>query len=246
MNYIVLGLAIVIIVLIVVLYIYFTNKATTLVSSTALTKPAPAIPINNPTSTRYAYGLWININTWSKECTHIIFSVSNSLVLYLSPNTPALYCDVVMSDNKVQTVTITDNFPLQKWTHIIVSMDNQFMDIYMNGKLLISQRLYKPAGATASDISAQPAAPGKGAEVTVGGSLAKWTVGNKYPINNTAKGESFDAFITKFIRWTEPMDPQTAWTTYMGGSGSSFSATTYNLNMNLLKNNVQTSTLSLF
>ena len=245
MNYIVLGLAIVIIVLLVVLYMYYTNKATTLVSNTALTKPVPTITINSPTSTRYAYGLWVNIHSWSKECTNIIFSVSNSLVLYLSNNTPVLYCDVLMSDNTtVQTVTITDNFPLQKWTHIIVSMDNQFMDIYMNGKLLISQRLYKPASN--NDVAVQPAAPGKDAKVTVGCPLDSTWGTRKVPSKNTKTGTSFDAFITKFIRWTEPMDPQTAWSTYMSGSGNSFSSTTYNLNMNLLKNNVKTSTLTLF
>jgi hypothetical protein len=222
---------------------YYTNNASTLVASTNLTQSPPSMAINNPTSTRYAYGIWFYMNTWDTASQHIIFSISNSLVLYLDANTPTLYCDVVMSDKSIQTVTITNNFPIQKWTHIIISMDNQFMDIYMNGKLLMSQRLYKMGSNGANTI---PAAPGKDAQATVGGGLdTKWTVESK-PSKNSNAATSYDAFVTKFKRWTDPMDPNTAWTTYVSGSGNSFSTNTYNLSMNLLKNNVQTSTFTLF
>ena len=33
---------------------------------------------------------------------------------------------------------ITDNLPLQTWVHLIVSIDNTFVDVYMNGKLIKS------------------------------------------------------------------------------------------------------------
>jgi hypothetical protein len=33
---------------------------------------------------------------------------------------------------------ITDNLPLQTWVHLIVSVDNTFVDIYINGKLVKS------------------------------------------------------------------------------------------------------------
>jgi hypothetical protein len=37
-----------------------------------------------------------------------------------------------------QEQLITDNLPLQTWVHLIVSVDNTFVDIYMNGKLVKS------------------------------------------------------------------------------------------------------------
>ena len=35
---------------------------------------------------------------------------------------------------------ITDNFPLQKWVCIGLSVDSQFVDGYIDGKLIRSQR----------------------------------------------------------------------------------------------------------
>jgi hypothetical protein len=37
-----------------------------------------------------------------------------------------------------KTVVVTDNFPLQTWAHVIVSVDNSYIDVYLNGKLLKS------------------------------------------------------------------------------------------------------------
>jgi hypothetical protein len=42
------------------------------------------------------------------------------------------------STSAPKSVTITDNFPLQTWVHLIVSVDDKYVDIYMNGKLIKS------------------------------------------------------------------------------------------------------------
>ena len=36
---------------------------------------------------------------------------------------------------------ITNNFPIQKWTYVIVSVDNQIIDTYLDGKLVSSTKL---------------------------------------------------------------------------------------------------------
>ena len=35
-------------------------------------------------------------------------------------------------------MTISDNIPFQTWVHVIVSVDNSFVDVYLNGKLIKS------------------------------------------------------------------------------------------------------------
>jgi len=52
------------------------------------------------------------------------------------------------------STTITDNFPFQSWVHLIVSVENNFIDIYMNGKLIksIKDTLSKPSSTKQVDF----------------------------------------------------------------------------------------------
>jgi hypothetical protein len=253
MNYIVLGLAIVVIVLIVILYLNSSKSSTTLSANASLVVSPPKIPVtDNATSTRYAYSIWININSWdnTKSSNNIIFSVPDSLLLFLDESAPILYCSVVMANSTVAVIQITDNFPLQKWTHVIVSMDSEIMDIYMNGKLTMSQRLYITDGKV---IPNKPWGGSSEAEHSLYlGRMVNTLSGiDAKLLNGVPKKsiDSFDAYIAKFYRWSIPMNPDTAWSTYRSGSGSSYSSGGtggYNINMGILKNNVQTSTFSIF
>jgi hypothetical protein len=239
MNPIVIILAVVVIVLVVVLYYFFSATATTLVPTASLKTVAPAItPLVNPTYTSYSYGIWVNVNTWDSNVDKTIFSRQNNIRLYLDKNTPTLKCDIMMSNNQTQTMIITDNFPIQKWTHVIVSMDNQFMDIYLDGKLVKSQRFYTPSSGG-----------------TTVGIMPKQPLDNPVPVflgnsdSTLAPFTPFDAYVANFTRWTTPMDPQTAWNTYMSGNGGNSItklASSYNVNLSILKNNVQTATYSLY
>lgn len=44
-------------------------------------------------------------------------------------------CTTSRQANEKGTIVITDNFPIQTWVHVIVSVDNAYIDCYMNGKL---------------------------------------------------------------------------------------------------------------
>jgi hypothetical protein len=115
---------------------------------------------------------------------------------------------------------ITNNFPLQKWVNITVSMDNQFADAYIDGKLVRSQRFYKKIGDNSDAIPIVP--PDKEVPVYLGNTDGK-----------------FDAYATQFKRWTEPMDPETAWDLYMKGNGSSKMASALNdigIDLSILQN----------
>jgi hypothetical protein len=225
---------ILIVVLIFILYRYYSNTASTLQSTASLNGGAlPAIPISDsPTSARYAYSIWVYVNTWDNQRDKILFSRNGNLVLTLDKAQPTLQCKVSMQDGTTQSVKLTDNFPIQKWVNIIVSFDGQFFDGYLNGKLVTSQRFGNPATG-AIVLPANP--PDKSVPVYLG------YAGTPAYVNQ-------DIYIGLFKRWTSPMDPQTAWNTYMSGNGQSTTSqwSAYGIDLSLLKNSVEQSRFSLF
>jgi len=153
-------LGIIIVVLIYVLYKYFTTSTATLGSlvdlsktnsNTAFTKKED---LKDPTTTRYSYGLWLYIDTWNSDSGKTIFyrkaSISTDtnpvydIRLYLETSSPTLKCSfytTTTDTSKTETITITTNFPIQKWVYITVSVDNKIIDCYIDGKLVTSQQL---------------------------------------------------------------------------------------------------------
>jgi len=236
MNKIVIVLAIVILVLIIILYKYFTSQTSTLVSVANLNKPpAPITTIAEPTNVSYAYGIWVYVNSWNNGAPKTIFSNPGNLKVYLQPSAPTLCVDITMSPGSPQpttTILVNTNFPLQKWVCIIVSVDNQYVDTYIDGKLLVSQR----ALVTSSAGSFPPATPPATPSITLGNS-------------STDNPPTWDAYVATFQRWTAPVNPQTAWSTYTYGNSNSNLVNTlksYNVDVTVLKNNIQQTQFSLF
>lgn len=246
-------LGIVIIILIYVLFKYFTSTATTLQSSlTDLKIVQPAITkITNPTNTQYAYGLWVYVNNWDQNKNKVFFSQGGVLSAYLLKDKPALCIDVTMSDTTTMSTIITQNFPLQKWVYIIVSLDNQFLDVYLDGKLVKSSRLSNNNG------SIFPAVPGNTPQVFLGNSNTANRLFNGISgtnVNPPATSDlvtsfnPFNAFATYFYRWNVAMDPGTAWRYYMKGNGQNTllgNMSAYGVNMQLTQNSVVASTYAL-
>jgi hypothetical protein len=221
MNTVAIILAIVVVLLFYILYNFFLLKSTELTASADLNGVPPAIPITNgANSLRYAYGIWIYVNSWSSG-SKTIFSRPDNITLSLDSGSPVLNCDFTLNDTAKTktTVKITDNFPLQKWTHIVVSVDNQYVDAYLDGKLIKS-------GRVGSDT----------------------TMPNSPTGDNIVIGSNWDAHVSKFQYWAEPIDPQTVWTEYMDGNGqgnvTSF-ASSYGIDLSILKDNVKQSTYNI-
>jgi len=206
----IIGLVVLFFVVMLYIYIHYGSVSTTLMMDADLNKIIDPISIAyDATSTNYSYGLWIYINTWDPNANKNMITNRGSLRLYLDKQAPVLKCDIKMSNGTVKTLEITDNFPIQKWTHVIISANNQFIDGYVNGKLMKSQRFYSPAtDNTAAVLPATPKAKGK---VILG---------------NVGRG--YDASVTGFKRWNAPMDPETAWDTYtIGARGIDFISRIY-------------------
>ena len=226
MNIVAIILAIVVVLLFYILYSFFVVKSTEITKSANLNATNPPIPIKNGSiSTRYAYGIWIYVNSWNTNVVKTVFSRSNNIKLYLDSNAPILKCDITMTGESttkpVKTLEITDNFPLQKWTHVTVSVDNQYVDEYLDGKLIKSGRMF--------DGTSGPASP----------DTSPMIMG----------GNPFDAYVSKFQYWPEPIDPQTIWSEYMKGNGQSNVTnfmSSYGINLSIIKDNIEQSKYSLF
>jgi len=112
-------------------------------------------------------------------------TVFKNISLYVEGSSPTLKVDYVKNNDMVAgslptpctgfiqsfqkgTLVITDNFPIQTWVHIIVSVDNNYIDTYINGKLTKS---IKEKDGIYAPLKTSPLTFG----VSAGTSLAKLT-----------------------------------------------------------------------
>lgn len=230
MNYVVIILGVIVILLIYLLVQVITATSVELTSSANLNDDITAISVrNNPTSSRYAYGLWIYVNSWDMGATKTIFNRNQNIKLYLDSSAPILKCDITMSDDTAKSFEITDNFPLQKWVWIIVSVDNQYVDSYLDGKLVKSGRAYFEGETTGMIAPKIP--PDNTVQMKLGG------------------GSRWDAYASKFKHWSGPVNPEEAHSTYLEGNGqSSFNNyfSRYGLDILIKKDDVEQTKLSIF
>lgn len=236
-------LLVIILLLVYVLYAYLTGTVSKLIQTASLkTQVPPITQIDSAKNSRYGYSIWVYVNTWTNNSRKTIFSRPNSLRLYLDNSSPTLKLDLAMNGALVNnappmmTMNITNNFPLQKWVCIGVSVDNQFVDAYLDGKLIKSQRFYSQIGAAApAPISESfPMTPPDAA-------ISPVYLGNGEPVAGQTYAP-FDAFVSEFKRWSVPIDPQSAWDTYLAGNGSngiSRAFSSYGIDVSVLKNNVE-------
>jgi hypothetical protein len=215
--------------LIYILYVYFVKKSAVIATSASLKtgNNQPITTLNSGTSTRYAYGIWVYVNTWDTTTTKIIFHrQGESIIVYLDANQPSLYCHITTTAAPTSTsaasptvIMITDNFPVQKWVYVVVSVDTTIVDCYLDGKLTTSTKLPGPS-------------------VSPGLSTAD-------PI---LLGSGWDAYIAGFNNWAGPIGPQEAWDSYLAGNGSTVSRffSSYGMTVSISKDNVQQSSYKVF
>ncbi len=215
-------LAVIAITLFYFLYSYFSSKPTELAAIADLsTGTNPVIVLGSGVS-RYAYGIWVYVDNWSNSSGNIktIFERANNISLTLDSNTPTLKCNIATTtDAVVVPISITDNFPIQKWTYVVISVDGSYIDCYLDGKL-VKSKLIK------DNTNGIPVAPVKTAQVTLG---------------------QFDAHISKFKYWKAPVNTEDVWAAYKEGNGQSAlmnNLTSYAANVTILKDGIVQNTFS--
>jgi hypothetical protein len=221
MNPVVIILGILIVIVIYLLYVYLYPSNYIIANAANLAKDNPPITdIKNPSSSRYALGVWINISSFTNTNILKIYSRNDSagITLQVNPSSGPNLEFLINSGNTLNTIRITDNFPIQKWVCVIVSVDNQFIDTYIDGKLVVSTKITETISPYSNDITSTPLRLGSG-----------------------------DATIARFTQWTKPINPQEAYDYYMSGNGiGGYISSNYGAKLNIIKDNVLSSEIKLF
>ena len=215
---IILGIVIVVILFFVIRYYFFsTNSLLNYVDLSTMPADISSNIITNPNSILYSFGSWIYVDNFSNS---VIYSYvqgggtnygESSRIFSLTlgggmndgnKDRPILTAYVAGTSGlnfAVNSVIITTNLPIQKWVHVVVSVDTMYIDCYLDGKLVISSpvknQITKGPLTTPAITFAQPSGLG-------------YTPGPKIKI-------------TKLTRWDHPLDPQTVWNEYYAGNGLS-------------------------
>lgn len=216
MNYLAIGLAIIIIIILYNVYYYFTNN--TLTSGLQeLNKPLTITydKLINPNSLTYSYQTWIYLSSPTANSTQIFYRGNNSgeksyseFEVDISGQTLILKAGTGSSQPN-QIMSITTNFPIQKWTYLVINVTNlKTFEAYINGKLT------------------------KTVNVSTGDSLVPTFRTSSLYIGNTG----LTGYVTKFTRLPKTVDAKTIWQTYLNGNGLSSmlsSLMPYGLNMSI-------------
>jgi len=101
------------------------------------------IPIEVSNSDEFSYGMWLNINKLGQN--NIIFDRPNELKFFIENS-------ALKIDRGTNNYEIMSNFPLQKWVHLIVTVENiktekSFVNAYIDGKMVRSYQIPYLKGA---------------------------------------------------------------------------------------------------
>ena len=219
MNLIIITLSILLLFLLFILIMYFSNNSTKLVKQSSLLTSNAVIPItSSPSSSRYAFGIWVYVKSWNNNIKPI-FEFPGKMKIYLDASAPTL--SVSIKTNTSSTVmNLTQNFPLQKWTYITVSVDNSYIDAYLDGKMVKSIKI--------EEIQSDYSEP----NIYLGGKV----------------NIPSDIQVSNFLRWSNALTPQDVWKQFIKGNGGNWVKTVfsqYALDLNLKKDSSIAATFNL-
>ena len=138
---------IVVLLIIILRVIYYAGYSAQLLMDLSKANASVAFAdIKNPTSKSFTYSMWIYVNDWGSGdkyiCEAKVAALSN-FKLWFHRTQPKLSVSINTTDTSsaVKTIVITDNFPVQRWVYIVVSVESQIVDCYLDGKLVKSYQL---------------------------------------------------------------------------------------------------------
>jgi len=158
---------------------------------------------NNGQNTSYDFGLFLD---------------SSSPTLYCALGATTLNSDTTTTPSNL--ITVSNNFPLQTWVYVVVSVNSNVVDCYLNGKLVISQLIQQQ------------------------GSIVTPSFSNIYLGNGSGPG--WDAQLSNFKRYTTALTPQIVWSNYLSQAPNTLTLTSYGLQVDLTQNGSVTNTFKLF
>lgn len=223
---VILGTVLVVLIIYMLFKSYFDGKQT-LVSQTKLDNMQEVVVVSRPTSAIFSYGIWVHIDKWPTNPTpgsiYFLFKRLTELEVYFTNNASLkIKAYDSTSDASNTDIIVTNNFPIQKWVHIGIVVDNKIMDVYLDGKMVKSVELNKPLTPSDDKII--------------------------YGKSSTSSIAS-DTHIAEHKRLTYAVDPQGMWDMYMEGNGIGGVNKVIgdmNVNLSILKDGVESSKISLW
>ena len=159
---IVLGTVLIIIIVFMLFQDYFTGKTKLEKQQHLLDSSPPAITSNKLASSgavNFTYTIWVFVNSLTNG-PMTIFHREKDTHLYLEGSTGKLIA--VMGTNE-ESIDITNNFPLQKWVCVTISLNSNIMDAYIDGKMVKSVKL----NPVYSNDSGKPINFGNGVDIYI-------------------------------------------------------------------------------
>lgn len=212
---IILGIIIIVIIFYLIKYYFFTvkNLATKIHLSEAPADISSNV-ITNPNSILFSFGSWVYVNNFS-NCRLFTYTTSSNI------QNDTLFSLILGGDGNIgvqnkprltavvrgrgqynsvvnKSVIVSDNFPIQKWVHVLISVDTNYIDCYLDGKLIVSNPLTPENQIVQSPVQT-PYVTFKNA--------------------NSNSNPNPDVYLAKLTRWDYPLDPQSVWSEYSSGNG---------------------------
>ena len=137
-------MGVILVIIVYILYKVIDEKGRTISGKMDLSKGASAVNVKNTgkaDSTRYYIGAWLYVNKVTADTN--IFKINQGaddfLTLQLTSSAVLKY--IAKTETGTATHVIMDNFPLQKWVYVVISVDNNVVDLYIDGKLIRSHKV---------------------------------------------------------------------------------------------------------
>ena len=217
MNYLALGLILIILMILYYVYSYFTNNSLTS-GLQELKKPITITydKLKSPNIYTYSFQGWFYLSNPTDKYTPIFdrkdSDANNKPVFEVGLTGQELVLKAGKGDAEpTKIMTITPDFPMQKWTYLVINVFNlQTFEAYINGKLA------------------------KTVNYANGKALIPTSHTNDLHIGNS----KLDGYVTKLARNTNVVDAKTVWNDYLNGNGISSlfkSLMPYGLDMTISK-----------
>ena len=189
---------------------------------------------SNVALSSYTYSIWIYVKDWNLRYGYkkIIFERIGNIQMYLGKTENDIHANIAKgaegsevgesngfdSDSTRAPNVSIRNIPLQRWVHVMVSVEDKAVDMYLNGKLVKTTMISGPIN---QEYNNNPIHLFPTDATTTGGDTA-----------------GFSGYVSNFKFWPDPINPQEAWNVYRKGPGGDFLGqlfNTYKLQFNFLK-----------
>jgi len=231
MNSTLIILGIILLIVIYILYKVVSEKGKVVTTKVDLSDSNGTVSykdLSQPNSSRYCFSLWLYVESLKSTGNTSIIKITtdtggtNEFFHLFVDNTAKLQYNILNQDDTLVNNVISDNFPIQKWSCIMISFDSRIVDIYMDGKMVKSQQLEIVPKSTDENFTI--------------------SYGN-------CSGGSCKAYVAKFERFPTPMNPATAWSKYMEGNGGNYFSkllSSYGATFTLTKDDLDMKQFTLF